>query len=122
MIATLSLFVFGIIIIEPNFVLAAQTGGEGAALVNEIVRLVSAAVPIIIGLAVLVFLYGIAKYGISKDEKNRQEAVGIITYGIIALFVMVSIWGLVALISSTFKIQYPSGPLELNPKSVEDLY
>lgn len=58
---------------------------------------------LIIGLAVLYFLLGVLKYIQSVgDETKRKEGVTMMTYGIIGLFVMASLWGLVYVIQNTF--------------------
>ncbi len=72
---------------------------------------------LIVGLAVLYFLLGVLKYiqGVG-DETKRKEGVTMMTYGIIGLFVMVSLWGLVWVIQSTFPdLQYgtPISPPKL---------
>ena len=60
-------------------------------------------VPFIISLALLVFLWGVFKtMTASGDPKKRQEGIAYITYGIIGLAVMVSVWSLVYLLTSTF--------------------
>jgi len=67
--------------------------------------LLSVAVPLIVSLAVVYFLFGIVKYLISAgDETRRKESIKVITFGLIALFVMVSVWGLVSLITNTFGV------------------
>jgi len=67
--------------------------------------LLGVAVPLIISLAVVYFIFGILKYILSAgDETKRRESVKVITFGLVALFVMVSVWGLVALITDTFGV------------------
>lgn len=58
---------------------------------------------VIIGIAFLVFIWGLTKY-ISKsdNEAEQQKARSIMIYGILALFVMVSAWGLVRILTNTF--------------------
>lgn len=48
-------------------------------------------------------------------ESTREEGKGIVTFGIIGLFVMVSIWGLVAILSNTFKGFANEGPITPPP-------
>lgn len=62
------------------------------------------AVPVLIGVAVVLFLYGLVKYLNSGfgDTKTVGEARGLMIWGIVALAVMVSIWGLVAVVQNTF--------------------
>ncbi|MEN9582776.1 MAG: hypothetical protein RL641_730 [Candidatus Parcubacteria bacterium] len=62
-------------------------------------------IPLIFSLAMLVFLYGVMKYVIAADgSDDREEGRWFMIYGIIGIFVMVSVWGLVGLISNTFDI------------------
>ena len=58
---------------------------------------------LIIGLTLLVFVWGIFKLVFSsKDSKEREQAKGFIVWGVVALAVMVSVWGLVNLLTSSF--------------------
>ena len=60
-------------------------------------------VAVILGAAVVYFLWGVVKY-ISKSSSEEERATGrkMMIYGLIALFVMLSIWGLINLLSGTF--------------------
>ena len=57
----------------------------------------SALVYIVIGIAMILFFWGIIKYVIagSANEEGRRDGRNLIVYGIVGLFVMVAIWGLV---------------------------
>jgi len=94
----------------PVFV-GAQAGGvfNLLELVSDLVR---ATVPVIIGLAVLVFIFGILKYVVAKDSDAQKEARSVILWGVIILFVMVSVWGLVNLLGDTLQLDNsaPRGP------------
>ncbi len=64
--------------------------------INPLIALVSA-------LALLYFLYGVSQYILhGGDTEKRNEGYQTMIYGIIALFVMVSVWGLVGVLSNTF--------------------
>jgi hypothetical protein len=55
-------------------------------------------IPITFGLAILAFFYGIAKF--IKDASNpelKNKNREIIYWGVIALFVMTSVWGIIGL-------------------------
>ncbi len=67
-------------------------------LLNKIDGLVARIIPILIGLALLAFLWGIMRY-LFSDKKD--DAKTLMIWGIIALFVMTSVWGLVAILSDT---------------------
>jgi uncharacterized membrane protein YidH (DUF202 family) len=67
-------------------------------------------VPIIIGFALIAFLWGILKYLVSgSDEKQREESKMFMLWGIIGLAVMVSVWGLVSILANLFGMHIPSG-------------
>lgn len=56
-----------------------------------------------VALAIVVFFWGLIKYLTSVGE---EKAAGLQTmfYGVIAIFVMVSIWGIIRLLQSTFSV------------------
>ncbi|HAO64812.1 TPA: hypothetical protein DCQ44_02400 [Candidatus Taylorbacteria bacterium] len=67
--------------------------------------LMGTVVPILIGLAVIVFLYGVLKFVLNAgDEGARSEGKTMMVYGIIGIVVMVSVWGLVRFVQNTFNL------------------
>ena len=61
----------------------------------------------IIGLGVVMFLVGVLQYVTAGDnEEKREGGRNMMIFGIIALFVMVSVWGFVKLLSSSFGFDY----------------
>lgn len=63
----------------------------------------SAVVPFLIGLGLILFLAGVLKFVSSGDnEEARQGGRNMMMFGIISLFVMVSIWGFVNILSRSF--------------------
>lgn len=65
--------------------------------------LMNAVVPLLGALAVVGFIYGIIKYFLNPDnEEKRKEGKSFMFWGLVTLFVMVSIWGLVSLFSNSF--------------------
>lgn len=64
-------------------------------------------IPLVIGLALLAFLWGMFMLiTASDDEGKRKEAINIITYGIVGLFVMISVWGFVNILIGTFGFDF----------------
>lgn len=60
---------------------------------------------LLISLAVIFFLYGIVKFIKSADEEEgRKNGKNIMLYGVIGLFVMVSVWGIVNILINTFEL------------------
>jgi len=65
--------------------------------------LMNAVVPLLFALAIAGFIYGIIKYFLSADNEEQKKAgKNFMIWGIVAIFVMVSIWGLVGILSGTF--------------------
>lgn len=59
-------------------------------------------VPFLVGIALVMFLAGIVKYVASGDNEEKKDAgKGLMIFGIIALFVMTAVWGLVKILYTT---------------------
>ncbi len=68
-----------------------------------VVKLLEVVVYALMSFALLVFLYGLTRYMLGAgDDSKREESRTYIIYGIIGLFVMVAMWGLVGVLTSTF--------------------
>ena len=62
-------------------------------------------IPVVIGLAVIFFLWGTGQFILhAGDQKLRDEGKKKMLWGVIALFVMISIVGILTLISNTLGI------------------
>jgi len=96
----------------PVTIFAAREAVGITKLILDVGGIIQATIPVVIGLAVLVFLWGVLRYIISKSPEEQAKSKGIILYGIIGLFVMVSVWGLVNILSDTLDLENdaPSGP------------
>ena len=71
---------------------------------NTFQSLLDLATSIIVALAVVFIIWNVVKYLIQggADADKRKEAQSAIFAGIIGLFVIVSIWGLVSILKNTF--------------------
>jgi len=71
-------------------------------LINTIIN---ALVPIIISLALVLFFWGLVMYmTVAGDDEKRKKATNLMIWGVIAIFVMVSIWGIISLLQTTFRV------------------
>lgn len=61
--------------------------------------LINKLIPFIIALTLVVFMLGVFRLVRTDSEDDRKQGRQIISFGIVALFVMVSVWGLVNLLS-----------------------
>lgn len=93
------------VFLAPVLVFAQGRTGSGIqSLLQQVMSIITQLIPIVIGIAVLMFLWGVLKYVTAKGEEDQKEARGVMLYGIIALFVMVSVWGLVNILGDTLNL------------------
>ena len=65
--------------------------------------LMDAVAPLLVSLAVVGFIWGIIQYFLNPDnEEKRKAGKKFMFWGLISLFVIVSIWGLVGILTHTF--------------------
>ena len=66
---------------------------------------INAIIPIILALAVLAFFWGLMTYLFSGDSGDKKsEGINKMVMGIVVIFVMVSIWGIIRVLQQTFKV------------------
>ncbi len=62
-------------------------------------------IPILVGLALIYFIWSTIKLITTDNSEKREEAKKGMFWGIIALFVIVSIWGITTWVGDIFSIQ-----------------
>lgn len=70
-----------------------------------LVDLLNFFVPFLIGIGLMLFFWGLAKFILAQSAGDQQGISGgrqLMIWGIVALFVMVSIWGIVQILANTF--------------------
>ena len=71
--------------------------------------LISKLLPITFALSILFFFWGVAQFVLhAGDEKKIKEGKSLMVWGVIAIFVMSSIWGIVKLIGTTLGVDTPA--------------
>jgi hypothetical protein len=74
-------------------------------LINNISKLVNLAIPLVASLALLAFFWGLFKFIAKADDSaSHEEGRNLMIWGIVALFVMVAVWGLVNFIATNLGI------------------
>lgn len=81
----------------------AQAKGTFDYVIAQVAFYIGWITPIVVALALLFFFYGLAMY-ILKQGEEKAKGKEIMIYGIIALFVMVAVWGLVSLLATSLGI------------------
>lgn len=84
---------------------------------NQIKGFIANFVPFLILLATVLFLWGVVRYiTAGGDEERLKEGRNLMIYGIIALAVMVGVWGFVNLFSTFIFNEAPSNIIPPGPK------
>lgn len=96
-------FIIAALAFAPSLAFA-QSLGNIENLVTSIGNIVDLALPIVVALALLAFFYGLAKL-IWGGPEAVAEGKTLMIWGVVALFVMVSVWGLVRFIGDAFGIE-----------------
>ncbi len=79
----------------------AQSGTQIFSILGIVQNILNFIVPMVITLGVIYFIYGVIGYVSAADEEKRTESRNVMIYGIIGLFVIVSIWGLIRFLGSS---------------------
>ena len=76
-----------------------------ASLIGAIAAVIGTLVPILVTLGLAVFLWGLVKYLWGKGGKaDIDGAKKLMKWGLLTLFVMVSVWGIIDLMQRAFNI------------------
>jgi len=83
---------------------------------TSIGNIINLLIPIVFALALLYFFWGLATYILSSgDPEKKEEGRNKMIWGIVALFVMASIWGLVNFLQDALDIDEGTGPAIIIP-------
>lgn len=82
----------------------AQSGSQVTTILTNVQGILNAVVPITLTLGVIMLAWSIIQLVTTKNEEERGKAKGLMIMIIIGIFVIVSIWGIVAFIGNFFGI------------------
>ncbi len=74
-------------------------------IVCKIVSILNVLMPALVLFATVWFIYGVVRYIMAKDEDAQKESRKQMLNGIIGLFVILSLWGLVKILQRTFNLE-----------------
>lgn len=70
--------------------------------------------PILVTVAVIYFIWTVIKYTLTKDEAQKKKAKDNIIPALVGLFLIVSFWGILSVVSNTFNV----GPEQLREEHI----
>ena len=83
----------------------AQNPGQVGNIVTNIQGILNNIIPVLLIIGTIVFLWGVISFvTASGDEEKRADARQIMIYGLVALFVMVAVWGIVRVFVQFFGV------------------
>jgi uncharacterized protein YhhL (DUF1145 family) len=81
-------------------------------IINIVAGLINLATPVVVALALLYFFWGLATYILNaSDDDGKKKGRDIMIWGILALFVMVSVWGIINVVRDTFQLDDSNIPI-----------
>ena len=73
----------------------------------------NAVVPVLLAVAILIFLWNITRYFIigCANEESQEKARSLAIWGILAFVIIIAVWGIVNIVTETFGISGGSDPI-----------
>ena len=94
----------GVLLISPTLAFAQALQGINTVAVG-IGTIVNTLLPIMMGLAVLAFFWGLVKYiANASDEAAKESGKTLMIWGMVALFVMVALWSILGYVQTQLGI------------------
>lgn len=111
----------GLVLGFTPFVALAQTGATcGTAgqtgigkLICKIQGLLELVVPVLVTVGIIYFVWGIVSYVIADDEEAKSSGRARMMWGIVGLAVIVSMWGLVRILTETAEVNNNTSNIRL---------
>lgn len=99
----------------PEGTIATDTGcapipGGLAGILYKIHNLLNLIVPALVALGVVYFVWGVVRYVIADGEEAKKKGRDAMIFGIIGLAAIVSLWGLVTILQTTFGLANVPAP------------
>ena len=95
-------------VLFPSFAFAQQP--TLSTLINKTGSLLNSVVPVLVALGVVYFVWGVVQYVNADGEEAKKKGKDRMIYGIIGFVVIVGLWGLVNIITTTFNIGGVAAP------------
>ena len=100
------IFISSVLFLTP-LIASAQNFRNLTELINFFTDLIyKSVVPLLVALAVVYFIWGLITFIKNADsEPEREKGRSRMIWGVIALFVIVAVWGLVGVLANTFGVR-----------------
>jgi len=93
------------VLLFPSSVFAATAARTIQDVLRNIGDVIKVATPVVVALALLAFFWGLAMYIFQTgDGEKRKKGLSMMVWGIVALFVMLSVFGIINLIQNSLGV------------------
>lgn len=100
----------------PMAAFAATTFFDILGTVSDLLAIV---IPILLVIATIIFIWGLITYIMNVgDAAKQKEARSLMIWGIVLLFVIVAVWGIVGIVGRTFNVENASIPTGPTPSTI----
>lgn len=97
--------IMGALLFTPAFALA-QNLSNVSRLVESIRNVIDILIPLVAAIALLAFFWGLVKVILNAgNEEEKGKGKHIMIWGVVALFIIVSVWGLVKFIGEAIGVR-----------------
>ena len=91
-------------------------GSKFKGIVQEILDIIKILIPILVGLAVIFFFWGLSKFILNSDKPEKiKEGKSYMLWGILVLFILLSINGIIGFIANELELSVASDTSNLLP-------
>ncbi len=95
-------FIASVAVLAPSIAFAQQPITDANSLVFKLTSIGNTVIGLLIAFAVIWIIFNVVKFIMASGE-GRDEIRGNILWGIVGLAIILSIWGLVAILTNTFQ-------------------
>jgi hypothetical protein len=112
-------FIASLFVLAPGIAAAAYEASSLDEIIDSFNDIVNQAIPVLITFAVLYIIFAVVRYIIAGDDEKKKEGKNMVLWGIGGLFIILSIWGLVNILTNTFSLDNQAPTRSDLPKAVK---
>ncbi len=114
---SLRIFLLSAPLFLPALVFAQTAPQNFQQLASQIIGLLNNATATLVGLGIVIYFGGIVTNLVKTEDTDREKMRTYILWGLVVIFIMVSIWAILTLLRDTLFGNSPLAPVTLTPST-----